>query len=142
MSFTFEATRSVKMKVHSPREDACLRITFNDSEPIVKKVSELNEAKVTHSFHKGLNYIRFEPLVTDPAALAAQQQFINEVDAKAKPTEQEGSIASIYAGRITQVDPFVAPGAGQWGKKWNLVVPPDKFPLDLLHSKRKAKQIR
>jgi hypothetical protein len=69
----------------------------------------------------------------DGMALNAQRHFVAKFlyDYTLNHMNEEmGSLYSLYAHKIGEVNPLISPVANDWGSKWNLVTPPDTFPYN------------
>lgn len=120
----------LSLEAKSSRENAYLRITLNHDKPIQKSVDQLANTKICHSFHQGLNTIRFEPLFVDKETLRAQQAFLKKLKQNLRLTEEESGLQAIYSGVLKAVNPLVSPNISDWNSRWNLITPPDTFPFN------------
>ncbi len=128
-----DANACLRMDVSSARAAAYMRVTFNQSKMVQDKVENLSQQKICSDFHRGLNEIRLEPIFQDKNIQHAQHLLIQGLIERArlhkKLTEQEQGLLLIYT-NLHPTDPLFAPGVGNWGVDWNLIIPPDTIPLN------------
>jgi hypothetical protein len=129
-----KSTACLSMKVESMRPNVFLRTVFNDGPAIEKSLEQVNGEKTCHQFHKGLNTINLEPIFIDDETLMAQREFASNLSKRStsgeRLSEEERGLLLIYSQSLQPVNPLYSPKPQQWSTAWNLIIPPDRFPLN------------